>query len=229
MPLDPREIYYGVDGARQGPVEIEVLRARVAQGSVSPDDYVWDDDLEDWVPIRDYPALLGEGEVLPGDPGLTAVSNRVRRFDYATALFRFTAWVIDVIVLLVPLTLWEFAVEAIRGVKLEDLPPLDPTSPMDPQTLQFMLWFHGGALVVRGLYWVLLESSSLQATLGKKLLGMVVTDEIGHRLSPRQALVRYLGRLFCELTLGVGYLLLLFDERRQGLHDRLARTFVLRP
>jgi len=56
----------------------------------------------------------------------------------------------------------------------------------------------------------------------------VVTDERGHRAPWRQTAVRYVGRLLCELTLGVGYLLVLVDPRHQGLHDRIARTLVVR-
>ena len=229
MPLDPREIYYGVDGARQGPVPIETLRELLAAGRVSEDDFVWDDELDAWVPIRSYPALLDEGEVEEGDPGLVAAEvPEATRFDYAGPVPRFAAWLIDALLLLLPITIWEITVESITGTPLEDLAVLDPTVGPDPNAIEFLLWLHGGAAVIRGLYWSAMESSRLQATLGKKLLGLVVTDERGHRAPLQQTFVRYLGRLFCELTFGLGYLFILFDERRQGLHDRLARTFVVR-
>lgn len=229
MPLDPSEIYYGVDGARQGPVDIETLRARLQNGSVSDDDYVWDDALDEWVPIRSYAALYTEDAVEEGDPGLTAIEGAgAVAFDFATPLLRLTAWIVDVILLLVPVTIWELTVESILGVSLEDLPVLDPMATPDPRTLEFLIWFHAGAIVLRAVYWAGMESSRLQATLGKKMLGMVVVDETGHRAPLRQTAIRFLGRLFCELTFGLGYLLILFDARRQGLHDRLARTFVVR-
>lgn len=229
MSLDPREIYYGVDGARQGPVDLDTLRARLASGSVSPDDFVWDDALDEWIPIRNYSALFTEDEVEDDDPGLEAIEGAGgRAFDFGSGLMRFTAWVVDAVILLLPITIWELTVESILGVTLEELPVLDPTAPPDPRTMEFMIWFHAGALVIRGLYWAGMESSRWQATLGKKMLGLVVVDETGHRAPLRQTSIRFLGRLFCELTFGLGYLLILFDERRQGLHDRLARTFVVR-
>ena len=85
-----------------------------------------------------------------------------------------------------------------------------------------------GVLVLRGLYWSAMESSHLQATVGKRVLGLVVTDEAGYRLSFFRALGRFFGRLLCEMTFFLGYLLVFFSLKRQGLHDRLARTVVVR-
>lgn len=229
MPLDPEEIYYGVDGARQGPVSLETLRERLATGAVSQDDFVWDDDLDDWVPIRNYPALREDaGPADLDDPGLEADEVPAETsFAFAGALPRFAAWLIDAVALLLPITIWEITVESITGSPLEDI-MVDPMAAPDPAAIEFLLWLHGGAAVIRGLYWSAMESSRWQATLGKKLLGLVVTDERGHRAPLRQTFVRYVGRLFCELTFGLGYLLVIFDERRQGLHDRIARTYVVK-
>ncbi len=233
MALDPNGIYYGVGGQRHGPVDLDSLRAMIAEGAVGADDYVWDDDRDDWEPIRRYPVLLEPEAAVesPADlePGLDT-GPVVDDLPYAGFGVRLVAWVIDVLVLLIPVTIWELTVESITGVRLEDLALADPSaSPAaDPRTVEFLLWFHVGAAVIRGLYWSWMEQSQLQATLGKKMLGLVVTDERGHRAPWRQTAVRYVGRLLCELTLGVGYLLILVDPRHQGLHDRIARTLVVR-
>lgn len=230
MALDPLEIYYGVGGARQGPVEIDALRARLASGSLSIDDFVWDDDLDEWMPIRVYPALLDDRAVEAGDDGLRALEDapRATTRNFAPGHLRFAAWMLDSFLMSIPAMIWEITVESLLGVAFEDLPTLEPMSPIPPQTLEFLLWFHGGMLVLAGLYWTLMESSKWQGTVGKKLLGLVVTDEAGRRATPQRAFVRYLGRLVCVLTFWIGYLLILFDERRQGLHDRIAQTFVVR-
>jgi uncharacterized RDD family membrane protein YckC len=82
-------------------------------------------------------------------------------------------------------------------------------------------------LLVQGLYFALLESSRLQGTLGKALLGLRVSDYDGRRIGLLRAIVRYFGRLISELILMLGFLMVLFTERKQGLHDFLARTYVL--
>lgn len=47
------------------------------------------------------------------------------------------------------------------------------------------------------------------------------------RIGPRRALVRLVGMVLAAIPLLAGYFMVLFDDRRRGLHDRLARTVVL--
>jgi len=78
------------------------------------------------------------------------------------------------------------------------------------------------------LYRPLCEGSRWQATVGKRLLGLRVARADGGDLNFWQALLRQLARLTCELTLGIGYLVALWTRRRQGLHDLIAGTVVIR-
>ncbi|MDW8008495.1 MAG: RDD family protein [Chloroflexota bacterium] len=78
------------------------------------------------------------------------------------------------------------------------------------------------------LYRPLCEGSRWQATVGKRLLGLRVARADGGDLNFWQALLRQLARLACELTLGIGYLVALWTRRRQGLHDIIAGTVVVR-
>ncbi len=65
-------------------------------------------------------------------------------------------------------------------------------------------------------------------TFGKMALRIKVLTAEGAPIGYRRALLRWLSSLLCNLTLGLGYLLVVFDARRQGLHDKLARTIVVR-
>jgi uncharacterized RDD family membrane protein YckC len=75
-------------------------------------------------------------------------------------------------------------------------------------------------------YFAGLESSSMQATLGKKLLGMVVTDLAGNRISFARALGRYFAKILSGVILLIGYIMVGLTERKQGLHDMIAGTLV---
>ncbi len=77
-------------------------------------------------------------------------------------------------------------------------------------------------------YFVVMHSSALQATVGKLLLGVKVTDREGNRIRIGRSLGRFLGMFVSSLTLGVGYLLAGVTERRQALHDMIAGTLVVR-
>jgi uncharacterized RDD family membrane protein YckC len=78
------------------------------------------------------------------------------------------------------------------------------------------------------LYEAFMESSSYQATLGKMIFGMKVTDLQGGRISFERATGRYFAKWLSKITFGVGYIMVGFTERKQGLHDLLAGTLVRR-
>jgi len=82
--------------------------------------------------------------------------------------------------------------------------------------------------VLTWLYYAGLESSAWQGTVGKRLLRIVVTDQYGRRIQFGRATGRFFAKIVSALVLLVGYLMVLFSERRQGLHDLMAGTLVVR-
>jgi uncharacterized RDD family membrane protein YckC len=77
-------------------------------------------------------------------------------------------------------------------------------------------------------YFAFMESSSRQATLGKMAIGVRVTDLDGRPVSFARATGRYFAKILSNLTLGIGHLMVAFTERKQGLHDMVAGTLVVR-
>jgi uncharacterized RDD family membrane protein YckC len=78
------------------------------------------------------------------------------------------------------------------------------------------------------LYEAFMESSSYQATLGKMIFGMKVTDLSGNRISFERATGRHFAKYLSGIILGIGYIMVGFTDRKQGLHDILAGTLVRR-
>jgi uncharacterized RDD family membrane protein YckC len=72
------------------------------------------------------------------------------------------------------------------------------------------------------LFWTLVGQ-----TPGMSLMRLRVARGDGGRPRLGQSVVRLVGMVLAAIPLMAGYALILFDERRQGLHDKLARTFVL--
>lgn len=83
-------------------------------------------------------------------------------------------------------------------------------------------------MLISWLYFTLCESSEWQATPGKKLLGLRVTDLDGRRIGFGRANGRYWAKILSALTLLIGYLMAGFTARKQALHDLLASTLVVR-
>jgi uncharacterized RDD family membrane protein YckC len=80
-------------------------------------------------------------------------------------------------------------------------------------------------IVLNWLYEALLTSSAWQATLGKKLLNLRVTDEAGNRISFARASGRYFAK-FLSYFLFIGFIVAAFTDRKRALHDILAGTLV---
>ena len=83
-----------------------------------------------------------------------------------------------------------------------------------------------GALV-KWIYSSSFESSAKQATLGKMALGIRVTDIHGTRIGFGKATLRHFGKLVSFLTLFIGYIMVAFTEKKQGLHDKMAGCLVV--
>ena len=75
-------------------------------------------------------------------------------------------------------------------------------------------------------YFAILESSDRQATLGKMAVGIKVGNAQGQKISFLNAVGRYLSKILSSLILYIGYIMVAFDSKKQGLHDKLANTYV---
>ena len=76
------------------------------------------------------------------------------------------------------------------------------------------------------LYFAGFESSNWQATIGKRIFGIMVGKPDGSRLSMGNALLRVLGKWISGQILVIGYLMAFFTEKNRALHDYMAGTLV---
>ena len=82
-------------------------------------------------------------------------------------------------------------------------------------------------IVLGLLYYGGFHSSESQATPGKLLIGIKVARGEGDRLTPMRAGARFLATYINLLTLGIGWLIAAFTERKQALHDFICDTVVV--
>ena len=82
--------------------------------------------------------------------------------------------------------------------------------------------------VVLGLiYYVYFFTSSGQ-TLGAKVMGLKLVDGNGGTLSVGSAVVRVIVAYVSGMILGIGYLWMLWDGKKQTLHDKAAGSYVIK-
>ncbi len=183
-----------------------------------------------------------------------AVESRpaVAAMRYAGFWRRFAAYFVDAILLFVVVVFLAVLLLLIRVWSTGQTLQPDPTSLQQLQAIALPLEIVYALLV--WLYFALMESSSRQATLGKLLIGLVVTDLAGQRISFWRATGRHLGKFFAlnfltsflwlsqyarqpwqyaliALLVLLGWFALVLaglTEKKQALHDLLADTLVLR-
>lgn len=154
------------------------------------------------------------------------------RITYAGFWLRVAAAIIDGIALSIPLAPFFFIFFAgLIPSLIHNQDPMEIIAALLPRLMFYLLV----VLLASWLYWSLLESSAWQATLGKKALGLYVTDTSGRRAT----FARTSGRFFAGRGIGhipsIGGLYYLiscicagFTEKKQALHDIIASCLVLR-
>jgi uncharacterized RDD family membrane protein YckC len=154
---------------------------------------------------------------------------------YAGFWLRVVAAIIDYVLLAIPLGAVFFLILASALptlMRMQGQNPIEIWFTMGPRILALMAL----SLVAGWIYWSALESSSWQATLGKKALGLYVTDIAGARLTFGRATGRFFaGRGIAGVVPSIGALYFLIScimagltDKKQALHDIIAGCLVLR-
>ena len=107
----------------------------------------------------------------------------------------------------------------------------DPSAAMALVAPVFMIFFLGmlGFLILQWLYFAGMESSERQATFGKSVMSLRVTNYEGQRISFGHATGRFFAKIVSGMVpLALGYIMAAFTEKKQALHDFIAGTLVVR-
>jgi uncharacterized RDD family membrane protein YckC len=134
---------------------------------------------------------------------------------------RFTAWFIDSTVLMVGLIVILFFESLIFGIFGAFFEKGSEFAEIINTTGGLVILFT--LFLVPWIYKAVMESSFKQATLGKMALGIIVTDMYNKRISFGRASGRDFGKIFSYGFLMIGFLMPIFTEKKQALHDMIAK------
>lgn len=142
--------------------------------------------------------------------------------SYAGFWLRAVAAVLDAALALAGTTLVALPLGVLIAVVMAPLHPSEEI--INAETAMVLLVI----LLVHWLSHAVAEASVWQASVGKKLLGLRVSDLAGDRISLARANVRYGVKLLTGLLLGLGWVFVVvaLTRNKQGLHDILTRTLV---
>ena len=227
--------FYAVGSDHLGPVTRDALTGLLRDGQLHAHSLVWAPGMLQWQPAHAVPALADELARAPAaPPDFYAADLRDRAAapppaqpldyglgesqylpadepDYAGFWLRFVAILIDVLLL-----------SAAAAICV--LPMLLFTTDDHILTGAWELTF----LALSWLYFAVMESSSRQATLGKLAMGLKVTDLNGRRITFARATGRFFAKALSYTILYVGFIMAAVSKQKQGLHDLIAGTLVVK-
>lgn len=149
-----------------------------------------------------------------GSTGRPKPNQTAPGVQHAGFWIRALAWLIDALLMNVALT----GLLVTAGFTPEEI-----YSTKRPQAAVVII-----GLVAHWLYQSLLESSAWQSTVGKKLLGLRVVNTDESRIGFGRATARHFSMFISSFILGIGFIMVAFTKRKQGLHDKIAGTLVIR-
>ena len=152
----------------------------------------------------------------------------IRPVEYAGFWRRFVAYIIDRLILGITASLIVLATIVPSIVAMCNR---NWSAAGIPEAILSLIlgWIWLGIVLVIGyiLYFALFESSHFQATPGKMILGIIVTDMQGQRVSFLRALGRNVGKILSHLIINIGFIMAGVTAKKQALHDMLADCLVV--
>ncbi len=218
----------GGDGHEYSPASLEELRQWCEDGRVASGTPVWRSDEQRWQPaaLRDE---LKWDLPSPAVPPVMTTPPQPAAEELRPAGFwpRSAAYVLDTLfmVCLVAMVTYPWAAEltAIRDAALEQV-----KLPTPDMAIIFRFWKASLLVDVPVSFVYFVGFNTLRgATPGKQMLGLRILNADGSRLTFGRAFLRHCGEWITRLTLGIGFLLVLFTPQKRALHDLLARTQVV--
>ena len=82
-------------------------------------------------------------------------------------------------------------------------------------------------IIIPWVYFAGFESSRSQATPGKVLMRLIVTDLEGNKATFARTTLRFFFKYISALIIFIGFIMIAFTKKKQGLHDKVAGCLVL--
>ena len=169
---------------------------------------------------------------LPARPMNSQAVAAVPRVEYGGFWLRFLAFLIDSVVMSIGVFVVVIPLIFLTGLGtlLSQIHPEEGFNDAGFWLIMGVIFlFATVSLAVTWLYHAWMESSEWQATVGKKALGLIVTDIAGRRVSFGRATGRHFGKIVTNMVPAfIGYIMAGFTERKQALHDMIAGCLILR-
>jgi uncharacterized RDD family membrane protein YckC len=238
-----------------GPFTRAQLAEKLRSGEFSLSDLAFVEGLSQWTPLRDVLARVDVTE-MPLPPPVTAPPvpapvSPPSAYSYAATMqppshlvfagfwVRFAAYLIDAVILSVPIGILGVIVGVVMVAagaasgfthSMQNFNSDSPANAAFPIAIVlFELVIGAGFAVLGWLYFALLESGPHQGTYGKQIMNLKVTGMTGERVSIGRASGRFFSKIITGMVpFAMGYIMMVFMDKKQALHDLIASTLVVK-
>lgn len=201
------EVFIAKDGKKLGPYAEEVIVSMLTDGFLRPEDSFWKTGMSDWKPLSTaYPGVI---------PAQLLVPPNIQTPTYAGFWLRCAAMLLDLVIVVIG----SFLIGLVLGLFLA-------ISSISTEGMDGVFQIIG--IVICWLYFALMESSPLQATVGKRICGIKVTDMQGSPVSFGRATGRHFSKILSYLIILMGFFMTGWTTKKQALHDMIAGCLVVR-
>lgn len=208
------------NGVQSGPMPEAEVMAKLQSGEFSTKDLCWAEGMIDWQTLGDrfsIQAVAPASDANPyAPPTTTALPDEPASGYHPGFWWRFLAYFVDGIIM------------NIVGMIAGFLMGLAMVAAGAGGEMELQLAGAAVGILVSWLYHALMESSGTQGSVGKMLCGIRVTDLNGQRISFGRATGRYFGKIISGLIFCIGFLMCIWTDRKQCLHDSLAGCLLYR-
>ncbi len=144
------------------------------------------------------------------------------QLPYADFWIRFAAFVIDNVILSIALVVFEVVIGIVAGILLR----VEGNVTGPPQSFFTLLTIILYLLSI--LYFIYYWG--MGSTLGMRRFGIEIVDaNTGQPIEFGRSTIRYVGYVISILVCYIGLIWAAFDPKKQGWHDKLANSVVIRP
>ena len=217
------EWFFALGDEQRGPVGIEDIEYMISAGTLSPESLVWRSGMAQWEPAYTVPELANVCAAPGGHTlqyGLTPAHYTLSYgILYATFWERFASSFLDGLIC-----------GAVTQPLIWIVTFLLREGGLPQQQAQLAITGFNLAIgqCIGWLYFALMASSPKQATVGMMAMKLVVTDLQGRPITFARATGRHFAASISGFTCFIGYLMMLWTERRQTLHDIIAGTLIVK-
>ena len=243
--------YYEKAGEQTGPVSEEEFKSLIKNGTINYSTLVWNSTMTDW---QEYGTLNGASDeqenikksfcvecgrsypsnemIKYGDSCICAACKpvffqkvkegvNIQKMVYAGFWIRTAAMLIDslvMVVFLVIVMIFAAFSAGMTGAMQGDV----PSGAIVFMLMGYIIFF----LFAIGYEFFFVGKWG--ATLGKMVCGLKIVSPDGEKISYLKSLGRFFAKMISGWILYIGYIMVAFDDEKQGLHDRICSTRVVR-